>query len=255
VLLPDAADHGKGGGPAPSDRSAMRLTLGVGLIAGAMVVATAIWPSMDVFVARLVFRPQPLAEWLATIRPVLRFLPLVLCAGLMTLAFLRWRRGRIQRPEMIRSVVFLAATMALGPGLLVNVVLKDHSHRPRPVHTSEVAGVGLPFRPFTSFDGGCARNCSFSSGETASAFWTVAPALLTPPALRLTAVAAALAFGVGVGASRMTLGAHYLSDVAFSALAMLLIVVSAWKALYRRAGKPLEAPERETQEDVRRISG
>jgi lipid A 4'-phosphatase len=237
MLPSDVIDHGKECGPGQSDRAATRLIAGVGLMAGAMVVSTAIWPSIDIDVARAVFQPAPLAGWLATIRPALRFLPLALCAGLVVGAVLRWRRGRIERPAMMRYVLFLAGTMALGPGLLVNVGLKAHSHRPRPVHTIEVADAGLPFRPFTSFDGGCELNCSFSSGETAGGFWTVAPALLTPPAFRLPAVVAAVVFGAGVGAARMTLGAHYLSDVAFSALATLLIVASAWTALYRREGK------------------
>ena len=41
-----------------------------------------------------------------------------------------------------------------------------------------------------------ARNCSFFSGEGATAFWTYAPAALTPPAWRPLAYAAATLFGV-----------------------------------------------------------
>ena len=125
----------------------------------------------------------------------------------------------------------LFLTFALGPGLLVNGLLKAHSHRPRPLHTQEVVDSGDAYRPFYAFDGACARNCSFSSGETAAAFWTVAPALLAPPAVRLLAVSAALIFGVAVGAARMMAGAHYLSDVAFSALAVLTLIVGIRRSL------------------------
>ena len=39
-----------------------------------------------------------------------------------------------------RAVVFLIATMALAPGLLVNVVLKDHWGRPRPIDVKQFGG-------------------------------------------------------------------------------------------------------------------
>src|SRR5512135_20463 len=39
-----------------------------------------------------------------------------------------------------RAIVFLIATLALAPGLLVNVLLKDHWHRPRPIDVAEFGG-------------------------------------------------------------------------------------------------------------------
>ena len=33
-------------------------------------------------------------------------------------------------------MIFLIATMAIGPGLIVNLGLKDHWHRPRPIQTA-----------------------------------------------------------------------------------------------------------------------
>ena len=85
----------------------------------------------------------------------------------------------------------------------------------------EVSGVGQDFRPFYAFDGGC-PNCSFSSGEAAAAFWTVFP---HPGAtgLQFPAVAAAMIFGSATGALRMLAGAHFVSDIAFSALAMIVL--------------------------------
>ena len=74
-----------------------------------------------------------------------------------------------------RSVAFLIVTIAVGSGLIANLGLKEHAHRPRPVHVVEFGGHD-EFRPWDRFDGACRKNCSFVSGEAASGFWMVAPA-------------------------------------------------------------------------------
>ena len=193
-----------------------------------LLLATAIWPDIDVAIARHVLLPlsSPLRPSALVLREILRFTPWVLCAALTIYLLLRVVRGRTPPRRAARQLIFFLGLAAVGPGLLVNAGLKEHSHRPRPVQTIEVAGGGLPFRPYYRFDGGCARNCSFSSGEAASSFWTVAPALLAPPPLRTAAVATALAFGVGASTMRMIVGAHFLSDVAFSALLILLLTLA-----------------------------
>lgn len=142
-----------------------------------------------------------------------------------------------------RSIVYLAATLALGPGLLVNVALKDHWHRPRPVQTTEFGG-HLPFRPWNALDGGCARNCSFVSGEASSATWLVAPALLAPPAIRAGAVVGALVFGAAVGALRMAFGGHFLSDTLMSMLLTVLVILLAYRWLGRRPTKAEQSTPR-----------
>ena len=124
--------------------------------------------------------------------------------------------------------VFLLASLALGPGLLVNGVLKENSHRPRPEQTVEFGGPWR-FRPYEDFDGECRRNCSFVSGEVAASAWTLAPALLAPPPFRVLAVGAALAFTAATGALRMSFGGHYLSDVLLAALFTFLIVLGLYR--------------------------
>jgi membrane-associated phospholipid phosphatase len=130
-------------------------------------------------------------------------------------------------------VVFLVATLALGPGLLVNGVLKEVSHRPRPEQTQQFGGP-WPFRPYESFDGACRSNCSFVSGEVATAAWTLAPALLAPLLYRHWAILASLLFTAAVARLRMAFGGHYFSDVALAALFTTLIVLAVY-GWYRRA--------------------
>jgi len=79
-----------------------------------------------------------------------------------------------------RATVFLIATMALGPGLLVNVLLKDHWGRPRPIDVTQFGG-DQTFVAWWDPRGDCPSNCSFVSGDVAGAVWTIAPAALAPP--------------------------------------------------------------------------
>lgn len=161
--------------------------------------------------------------------------PYVLLAGLLIACFARWR-GWIRRGPGLRAIVFLVASLALGPGLLVNGLLKEHSHRPRPEQTQEFGGPWR-FRPYETFDGECRRNCSFVSGEVATSAWTLAPALLAPTAFRAAAVGGALLFAAATAALRMSFGGHYLSDALFAALFTFLIVLLLYR-WYLRGSSP-----------------
>jgi len=131
-----------------------------------------------------------------------------------------------------RAIVLLLASLALAPGLLVNVALKEHWNRPRPILVREFNG---PDRFVAWWDprGECRHNCSFIAGEASGAFWTLAPAALAPPPVRIFAYAAAIAFGTAVGVLRMAFGAHFFTDVVFAGVFTFLIVWIVHGALYR----------------------
>jgi membrane-associated phospholipid phosphatase len=144
-------------------------------------------------------------------------------------------------------LIFLTATFALGPGLIVNEGFKAHMHRPRPVHVRDFGGAAS-FRPFYRADGDCAKNCSFASGETAAAFWMLAPAALAPPPWRAGAVGMALLFGTATGMLRVAAGGHFLSDVLFSGWLMGLLVIGFWYAT-RKYAWPLPKAKMALHED------
>ncbi|MFT4095533.1 MAG: phosphatase PAP2 family protein [Rhodoblastus sp.] len=193
------------------------------------LAVTAAWPDVDVELARAAMTPADSAirSVLLPLRKACRIAPYLLFCGVAIMLTVYALRARARPSGAWRKLIFVSLTLALGPGLAVNAGLKSYAHRPRPVQTMEVSGGDMRFRPFYRFDGVCRSNCSFSSGEAASAFWTSAPALLAPPAYRLAATAAALGFGAFVSAQRMALGAHFLSDVAFSALLVLTLTLIA----------------------------
>jgi membrane-associated PAP2 superfamily phosphatase len=132
----------------------------------------------------------------------------------------------------VRAAIFLIATLALAPGLLVNVLLKNHWDRPRPVAVTEFGG-SERFVPWWDPRGQCRKNCSFVSGETSSAFWTLAPAALAPAPWRILAYVSAIAFGVGMGAMRMAMGAHFFTDAVFAGLFTYIIIVLIHGLIFR----------------------
>ncbi len=131
-----------------------------------------------------------------------------------------------------RAILFLIATLALGPGLLVNVLLKDHWGRPRPIDVTQFGGAEH-FVVWWEPRGDCEKNCAFVSGDVAGAFWTVAPAALAPPAWRALAYGAALALGAGMAAVRVMAGGHFASDVIFAGVFTFFIIWIAYALIYR----------------------
>jgi len=84
--------------------------------------------------------------------------------GARLIAFLGDRR---------RELVYLMLTLALGPGLLVNSVLKEHSGRARPVQTVDFGGT-QQFSAAWVWADQCRTNCAFVSGHAAVSTWPVA---------------------------------------------------------------------------------
>ena len=131
-----------------------------------------------------------------------------------------------------RAVVFLISTLVLGPGLLVNVTLKDHWGRPRPVEVTQFEGTEH-FVPWWDPRGECDKNCSFVSGDVAGAIWTMAPAVLAPPQWRALAYGGSLALGAVIAALRVMQGGHFVSDVIFAGVFTFLIIWVVYGLIYR----------------------
>ena len=122
-----------------------------------------------------------------------------------------------------RAILFLVSTLILGPGLLVNVALKDHWGRPRPIEVMQFGG-SEHFVSWWDPRGECDKNCSFVSGDVAGAFWTLAPAALAPPQWRALAYGTALALGAAMAALRVVQGGHFVSDTVFAGVFTFLII-------------------------------
>ncbi|OQX09985.1 MAG: hypothetical protein BWK76_21430, partial [Desulfobulbaceae bacterium A2] len=78
-----------------------------------------------------------------------------------------------------RVYLFLALTMVVGPGLVVNGVFKDHFGRARPAEIQEFCG-DKTFTPALLPADQCRKNCSFSCGHATLGFYFTALSLLLP---------------------------------------------------------------------------
>ncbi len=171
--------------------------------------------------------------WLWFIREAAMWAIWVLVAPVAVALVLKLFRPRMRMLIPGRAVVFLIATLALAPGLLVNGALKQHWSRPRPIDVTQFGGAEH-FVPWWDPRGECTDNCSFVSGDAAGAYWTLALAALAPPPFRPLAYGAAIAFGTGVGFLRMVFGGHFASDVIFAGIFTFLIIWGVYALLYRR---------------------
>jgi membrane-associated PAP2 superfamily phosphatase len=132
---------------------------------------------------------------------------------------------------------FLAALLVLGPGLLVNGVLKPYWYRPRPHQTAAFGGqqefVQVWERGFS------ARSKSFPCGHASMGFYLMAPAFVLYRRHRAWAIGFAglgITAGLAIGLARITQGAHFPSDVLWSGGMVYLSGLVLWGLF--NLGKP-----------------
>ena len=135
-------------------------------------------------------------------------------------------------------IVFLMSTLLVGPGLLVEALLKPSWGRARPKDIDAFGG-DAAFTPPLWVANECEHNCSFVSGHAALAFWVTAYAWLLPRKWQLRGIFAGTLFGLMMGFVRIAQGAHFLSDVIFAGVIVLWVnYFIARMVLVRAISKP-----------------
>lgn len=227
------------------------------MLAAAAVLAVSAYflafPGVDLAVSRLFYRPEAgfvLAQD-SFLRGLRRSSTLVLGLLILTvLGRLAWR-AILRRPlgAAARRAVFVLAALAVGPGLVVNMLLKDLWGRARPIQIHEFGGEAA-FTPVWIVSDACRSNCSFVSGEGASAAWMVGAFLvLTPGRWRPLVLPPALVYAFALSMNRLAFGGHFLSDIllswALTALVMavlyrLIVASPGWLRRARRRRRRLQ---------------
>ncbi|GAB3132309.1 phosphatase PAP2 family protein [Novispirillum itersonii] len=186
-------------------------------------------PGLDLTISGWFFLPDqgwylgkaPFAEFIRKGMPTVLF-------GIVLFIVVLWGAGRIYKQVYFgvtgRIVSYLLASLAVGPGLLANVLFKENWGRARPSQITQFGGDAFYTPPFLVTNQ-CDSNCSFVSGHGALGFWVTAFAFLLPVAWRSAGLVAALCFGVTVGVVRIVQGGHFFSDVLYSGV---LVVTVNW---------------------------
>ena len=117
-----------------------------------------------------------------------------------------------------RAVVYFLLVMAVGPGLIVNTALKQHWGRPRPREIVEFGGTRQHLEALEK--GITGKGNSFPSGHAAMAFYLFTPFFPLRKTRRGWAsffLVLGIVYGCLMGTARMVQGAHFLSDITWSA--------------------------------------
>jgi len=134
----------------------------------------------------------------------------------------------------VKKVIYLSFTLILGPGLIVESILKVFSGRVRPKEIIEFGGNDI-FTPALVFSGQCLKNCSFVSGHAAIAFWLTAYAFIFPEPYRKFIFVFGFISGIFMSLFRIMEGAHFISDVVFSGLIVISInIITYYVFLHSR---------------------
>ena len=195
-------------------------------------------PAFDTGISRVFFAPATGFAW--DPHGVLEFVraavPTIIVGSLLFFVLLWvmtvWSREWIWGMST-RAVAFLLATAIVGPGLLVETLLKSNWGRARPKDIVMFGGEGAYSSPFVVAHE-CAHNCSFVSGHAAIAFWLTAYAFLLPPPWRGRGLWVGAAVGLAVGMVRVAQGAHFPSDVAAAGLMVIAVNVVLARAILGR---------------------
>jgi lipid A 4'-phosphatase len=143
-----------------------------------------------------------------------------------------WIRKKTIGSLTRKSFLYLLLVLAIGPGLLVNTVLKDNWGRARPDMTREFGGTER-FTPAFVLSDACRKNCGFVSGHSAMAFYLMTPGFLFP-GFRRRIFTAGFLYGSSVGLVRIVQGGHFLSDVVFSFFVVFAVAAVLHHLLYQR---------------------
>lgn len=200
-------------------------------VAGTTVLVSAVtarWPAIDQLTSRVfyggngIFRARDVAA-LRGLRGLGIGVTYFVVIGLLAVLIAKLVGHRLVEPVSWRVWGFLALGMGLGPGLIVNGLLKPIMNRPRPVET-DIFGGGLAFVPAWLRGSQGFGHHSFVSGEAAAAVYLVAFAFVVPWPWRQPVATLALLWAFVISLNRIAFGSHYLSDILI-AWGLTLIVV------------------------------
>jgi len=192
------------------------------------------YPEIDLAVSRFFHTPGVgfEAEGTPLERLIYRSVGFLLVAG--NIGLIAWClsarfTSRLRIRFTAKELTFLLLLLALGPGLIVNGLLKENWGRARPIKLAQFGGSDRFTAAFVRSD---QEGKSFSSGHTAaSAYWIVVVLMIAPQ--RIWLLGLAIAYSLAVSWMRMAAGGHFLSDVVTSYFIVAILALTLYERFYR----------------------
>jgi len=211
-------------------KTAFWLGGGICLVLAFLFVA---FPEIDIVVSGIFFNSDPEVKgFFLKEDPALNFLFKavdVIARGVLIIAIGLLILRTFQRHGRLLSTAIVAFSLIIGPAVVVNAVFKDHWDRARPRQIQEFGGEKI-FTPAWVVSNQCDRNCSFTSGHAAAGFSFV---VLHFVARGRRWLWLGLLAGGLIGAARIAVGAHFLSDIVFSFFLVYLIAALVARILVK----------------------
>jgi lipid A 4'-phosphatase len=207
----------------------------LGLFGGLVFAA---FPQIDLAVSRLFYLGDHKFLFGAVssglLRELFRLIFILACIGaVIGFAVIAFASRRLFKLGFA-AWLYVLLCAAVGPGLVANLVFKDHWGRARPIQTTEFGGTKQFTAVLTRSDQ-CERNCSFISGEASNLFAIgFAIALLAERARRRSLFLAVIGAGTLAGIIRIGGGAHFVSDVFFAGVFMAFVARGLYWLLFER---------------------
>jgi membrane-associated PAP2 superfamily phosphatase len=211
-----------------------------------MGIVTLVFRLIDADIALQRYFYSPEKGWLLQYRPFWDFMYrfgifpgyFLAFAGLIMITLSYWNVKYIQYRNASMVLIF---TMIIGPGVLVNLVLKDHTGRPRPREITEFGGA----EKFVCVceKGATNEGKSFPCGHCSMGFYLAIPFLFLrnrKKILAYTVLAVGVGYGIIIGIARMMAGGHFASDVLWAGLIVWLVALFGYSLF--RASNPIEIP-------------
>ncbi len=169
------------------------------------------------------------SKWLLEKNTFLRFLynygswpGAIAVIGALVLMVLSYFKGALVRYRVYS--IFLILALLIGPGFIINSVLKVHWGRPRPREVREFGGKWEYQKLFQKGESG--RGKSFPCGHCSMGYFFFAFYFIFKSKRRRLAflfLLFGLIYGSMIGFSRMALGGHFPSDVLWAAFISFLV--------------------------------
>lgn len=202
-----------------------------GSITAALLFASflpVIFPDIDLYVSGLFYNPQEGFNHSRFLDIIHHIGPYVVLGVAVCISVILYFKKIIP----VKGVLFIAGNFILGPGIIINGVLKEYFGRARPHHIEQFGG-HAHFTPALMVAYQCNHNCSFSSGDPSVGFSLIAFALLLP-SKRLSLTVIAFGIGTALGAMRIVQGGHFLSDVLFTALISVVTALVLYTIIFKK---------------------
>ena len=226
-----------------------RLQIALLIVALFVLLVLTIWPAADLAVSRALTDGK--GNFIATemgfpvvMSAVLRHL--METTAILSILYTIWLWISRAAKDWRYCWTYLAGSFLIGPGIIVNLVLKENVGRARPATVTQFGGESHFSAAFQISDQ-CQTNCSFSSGEAALAAtlsFTIVSLLwggLSRRGRGWALLAGGLFLVTGAGL-RVLLGRHFASDVLVSVIIAAIVTLSLYQVLGIAAARSAFAP-------------